>query len=600
MRFFTPWGFLALLAIPIILLMYFLKQKYKEKEIPSLFLWKKAFAQSKSHEPWQKLRKNILLFLQLAAATLLALALAGPYYMGKSEVTDYILVLDCSLSMQAEDMNGASRFETAKADIEKLIEQAPPETSISLITAESAPNVVLSGVTEKQTALKAVRLLEAGNGAPNWESVSSQVQGQKNALGGQVIIYTDDYNQLNNISAIENIYNQNGENTAITLLTYTQAENGYSALAKVKNYGQTIQERDVILYADGVALDTKKISLDGNQEADIVFSGVPEGTASISARIFPEDILVADDQRFAGLASASVKKALLVTEQNLFLEKALSLMSQIELYKITPANASDLSGYGLYIFDGWVPDVLPKDGYCLFFNLSQSNGIISVGNEKEMTQTVRAQQSDNLTDIADIQFELAKATPISVDWGQAFLRSGDNAVAVYGERDGRKTAVFGFDIHQSDLPLTAGFPVLLYRLMEWYFPESATGVSQANAGENLSLSLQPETQKAWIVTPDDKKVDIAPPFPVQPFTQTNPTGVYTLVEESGTGDTAQSYFGVNPVTYGESDLLVKEIQQEQEQAQTKMVYAGKSLRNILLLLVCALLMIEWRVSCREN
>ena len=106
MRFALPLGFLALLAVPVIVLMYLLKQKYEKKEIPSLYLWKKAFPETKSAQPWQKLRKNLLMFLQIAAAVLLAVSLAGPYIMGKMQVTDYVLALDCSMSMQAEERPG--------------------------------------------------------------------------------------------------------------------------------------------------------------------------------------------------------------------------------------------------------------------------------------------------------------------------------------------------------------------------------------------------------------------------------------------------------------------------------------------------------------
>ena len=64
MHFAQPLlGGLALLAVPIILLMYLLKQKYKEKQVPSLYLWEKVLTQTKAQEPWQKLRKNLLMFL---------------------------------------------------------------------------------------------------------------------------------------------------------------------------------------------------------------------------------------------------------------------------------------------------------------------------------------------------------------------------------------------------------------------------------------------------------------------------------------------------------------------------------------------------------
>ena len=599
MRFFTPLGFLALLAVPIILLMYLLKQKFKEKEIPSLFLWKRALAQSKSQEPWQKLRKNILMFLQIAAAILLAVSLAGPYYMGQSQVTDYILVLDCSMSMQAQDVGDGTRFEMAQGDMLKLVEQAPPGASFSLITADQAPEIVLSGASEKQTVLKAIRQAQVTNGSVDWQNVSVLVEGQQDAIGGEVALYSDDYNQLSALSVSENIYNGAGDNVAASLLTYTATENGYHALAKVKNYAQTEQVRSVNLYVDSVAFDTVQLQLGGREEADVVFSNVPMDAQELSVRLFPEDVLPVDDEQFVGIASGTTKKALLITEQNVFLEKALSLMDQVEVYKTSPQKASELSGYSLYIFDGWLPEALPVDGYSLLFN-PPSGGLLPIGAKETVSQTVRTTDNGDLADISDISFELATATPLRLSWGKTLLRTEDKAVAVYGELDGRKVAVFGFDIHESDLPLTAGFPVLLYRLMEWYFPETAAGVAGVTAEESASFALQPETQKAWVITPSGQKITVAPPFPIQPFLETAETGIYTLVETYATEGMTETNFGVNPATRAESDLTIKQIEGEQAEIESKTVVAGKSLRNLLLLLVCALLMIEWRVNCRES
>ena len=115
MRFLNPWGFLALVGIPVILLFYLLKQKYKEQQVSSLFLWKKAQAQTLAQEPWQKLKKNILLFLQLLAAVLLAISLSNPYVMGGMQSSHMVFGIDCSLSMQAKDgENGQSRLERQK------------------------------------------------------------------------------------------------------------------------------------------------------------------------------------------------------------------------------------------------------------------------------------------------------------------------------------------------------------------------------------------------------------------------------------------------------------------------------------------------------
>src|SRR5699024_3489584 len=102
MQFLHPILGLATLAggVSLIVLMYLLKQKYKEKQIPSLFLWDKVFVQTKAMQPWQKLKKSLLLFLQLAAAALLSLAISGPFVASDMQSQNYVLALDCSLSMQ--------------------------------------------------------------------------------------------------------------------------------------------------------------------------------------------------------------------------------------------------------------------------------------------------------------------------------------------------------------------------------------------------------------------------------------------------------------------------------------------------------------------
>ena len=150
-------GVLAMLAVPLILLMYLWKQKYQQRQVPSLFLWEKVLLQTKSQQPWQKLRKNLLMFLQIAAAVLLAFALAGPYIVGKTQVRDYVLALDCSLSMQATDVVD-SRFQAAVADMEALVQNAVPGASFSLVMLTDAPYLAASGTGEKETIL---RLLQA-------------------------------------------------------------------------------------------------------------------------------------------------------------------------------------------------------------------------------------------------------------------------------------------------------------------------------------------------------------------------------------------------------------------------------------------------------
>lgn len=598
MRFFTPWGLLALLAIPLIILMYLLKQKYKETKVPSLYLWKKAVPQSKAQEPWQKLRKNILMFLQIAVAALLAFALGGPYIMGKSQVVDYVLALDCSLSMQATDV-ADSRFETAKKDMIRLVEEAPPQTSFSVVLLQEEPTLLFSDAHEKQAVLQYIQKIKVTDGGVAWDKAKTILEAESEVLGGEIVIFSDNYGSLGDLSVQEQVYNKGGNNSGLSILSYTEQEDGLSVLTRLENWGVGGEEKTVTLYADDTVFDTKSITLERGGAADITFRGVPKETKTIMVRLFPEDDLQGDNKRYEGISSVNSEKVLLVTENNLFLEKALSLIDRFELYKTTQEKAKDLSGYGLYIYDGYLPEVLPDDGFVMIFN-PPKNAYVTLSDEKDIQVTARTLENTGLSDISSISFDVLRAKPIQASWGKPLIRAGGDTLSIYGEYQGKKIAIFGFDLHDSDLPLNGGFPILLYRLAQWYFPEGEEGLNQQQAGTAISFSLRPETEKAWVITPEGNEVVVAPPFPSLPFIQTQQTGFYSLVEEDVNGNKTTKVFGVNPKIEGESNLTLKGEKAEVEGAISKKINVGKPLRNLLLLIFCLILMIEWWVNCREH
>ena len=75
----SPLQWALLLAIPpAILSLYFLKLKRHESVVPSTMLWKRAIEDLHVNSLWQKLRKNLLLYLQLLFVGLLILACIRP------------------------------------------------------------------------------------------------------------------------------------------------------------------------------------------------------------------------------------------------------------------------------------------------------------------------------------------------------------------------------------------------------------------------------------------------------------------------------------------------------------------------------------------
>ena len=73
------WQWAILAAVPpAIILLYFLKLKRRPLEIPSTYLWHRSIEDLHVNTVWQRLRRNLLLFLQLLLILLAMLALSRP------------------------------------------------------------------------------------------------------------------------------------------------------------------------------------------------------------------------------------------------------------------------------------------------------------------------------------------------------------------------------------------------------------------------------------------------------------------------------------------------------------------------------------------
>src|SRR5512145_1698945 len=124
MAFLTPLAFIgAILAIPIILL-YMLRLRRREVLVSSTFLWQQVVHDSEANTPWQRLRRNILLFLQLLILAFLVFSLARPFIVVPAVSTGQIeLLLDASASMNATDIaGGETRFAEAQRQALSIVD----------------------------------------------------------------------------------------------------------------------------------------------------------------------------------------------------------------------------------------------------------------------------------------------------------------------------------------------------------------------------------------------------------------------------------------------------------------------------------------------
>ena len=104
---FLTWPIAAIaagIAIPALVILYFLKLKRRDVEISTTLLWKKAIQDLQANAPFQKLRRNILLLLQLLVLCALLLAVAQPQLSDRGKTNKrHIILIDRSASMASVD-----------------------------------------------------------------------------------------------------------------------------------------------------------------------------------------------------------------------------------------------------------------------------------------------------------------------------------------------------------------------------------------------------------------------------------------------------------------------------------------------------------------
>ncbi|OPZ86066.1 MAG: hypothetical protein BWY74_03744 [Firmicutes bacterium ADurb.Bin419] len=282
----------------------------------------------------------------------------------------------------------------------------------------------------------------------------------------------------------------------------------------------------------------------------------------------------------------------------MFIEKVTALYSGVEIYKTGYENSDEWKGYDLYIFDGILPDKIPDDGNIMVFN-PPKNKLFEVLGEVE-TPLVEDLGEDIFKYVEGFDFSIGKTKILKVpSWGREILRLKDGTAAFAGVNGNIRVMVFGFDIHNTDIPLTPVFPIIMANSMDWLLPQSVNNAENVNADEGIEFNIGPKTEEAFIKTPSGEEVQIAPPFPIRVFEKTDEPGLYTLRQKSEDGEQI-FYFTVNVPSQRESNLMKgAEVQNQNEDSEgenaLKPVKTGMNLQTIFLWLILIVLLIEWWV-----
>lgn len=589
MNFTNPWGFLALLGIPVIVVLYILKQKFKTHEVGSMALWNKILEQNDGNRWRQRLRRNLLMFLQILSVLLIALALSRPFISSVGEKENIIIVIDASLSMSAKDENG-SRFEKAKKQAVDLIENSKEGTFFTVIGFDSSPYITTTLNQQKDGVKRGVKAIEQKNTSVDEEALKVMLKGLDANNSGSVYLFTDKNYDLGIEDLNTVIYGKESVNYAVKMLMPNQGK----VLVKAASYGGG-EKCTVALFADGIIVESEEVIFNENEVVDVIFD-IDTEYKTLSAKIIEDDVLDGDNvYSYAGKTSA-LRKAVLISDGNVFIEKAIDASSKIELYKKGFSSAEDLSGYDIYIYDGKLPKNLPTDGHIWIFNPPQDNDFAMLSESRYVGKTWIS-EGEFKENILNLDFAADKIKTTSTPlWAQPLIESDEGTLAFFGEKQGQKICFFTFDLRDTQLPLLKEFPILVYNILNGFIPENSEQSKEIFAGTMTNIQLLPKTVSAFIRFPSLKEMPVHTIKGID--MEFDETGIYTLVQNFESGESEESYFAVNPVTTGESDLETGT--QTKGESQKGGIKTGRNLAPFIILAAILLLGAEWWVNWREN
>jgi Ca-activated chloride channel homolog len=600
---------LGLLAGPIIL-MYMLRLRRQEVRVSSVMLWDKLLRDREANAPWQRLRRNLLLILQLIILAALVLALSRPFWPIPTVASGSVVVLlDGSASMLATDVE-PNRFGAAVAEVERLIGALSGGDQMTIILAGRTPTVLAAATNDRAVLRQALSAAAAQPVTADWEAAFALAAGAAQGFQEATILLISDGGVRGSLPPLpaDLIYlpiGETAENLAISALATRPTLDDLQLLASVSNYGRAPQQTLLTLTVDGRLFDSRRLTIPPGETSNLTWE-LPLGTTAVQAQLEPqgEDFLTADNQAWAVNQGGLNQRVLLVTEGNLFLEQIFTVLPGLSSFKASPAAVASqgiTGNFDMTVWDGVpLPDPLPE-GDLLIINPQGENPLLRVTGVFSNTQLSRLSDSPITQFVEWGELQIRQAQTVNAPWAEAVVGGQGGPLILAGEQDGRRIVIITFDLRDSDLPLRIAFPILMSNITEWLNPGQIVEQNNFQPGDVVPLKPPPGSTAVVVTHPDGRQTILSPDENDLLFSDSWQPGLYQLTTRESGGERPGGYFAVNLFNQHESVISVATAVQI---GQTAVVQASqddvgqRELWPWLALLALIVLMGEWWIYYR--
>ncbi len=522
------------LGIPLILMMYLLKRKFIDTPVPSHLLWKRVLENTEANRPWQKLRNRLLMWLQILAAALLAFALMRPFLWAEAGTGGTLVVVaDVSASMSAASALGPNNSEAADTQTrldelkrELLADTRQADGALTLIRMGGTPQVVASAADDRAAWNRAVEELEPDYARTSYREAislaSAVAEGQRDA---RIVVYTDGQwsERVDDLPVsvpveVRRIDGANYRNASIEQF----GTEGSRAVGVVANTGNSALEVGVELSGDGRAQGNETLTLQPGERRTVAFDRAEASEIYRLSLTGQSDDYAADDDAFAFPETGGTVKVLLLSDGNLFLEKALRLsgaeVTRLDLSGNVPAADGDAEASetekdtgttasktpplpeeqpDLVVVEGELPAALQSGAWGQWIGKA---ALWTIGGKEETGQPgnrrveLNAHPVTRYLSLNEPYFgPLTEGKPAGL---QTVMSIGGRPAIAAGTENGRRALWFGFNLQSGDLPLNSEFPVLVSNATTWLSGGRGGGLGRAVSGAAVEVPIATGAESA--------------------------------------------------------------------------------------------------------
>ena len=532
----------AAIAIPSLFVLYFLKLKRQEQFVASSLLWKRAIMDMQVNAPFQRLRKSLLLLLQLLAIILMLLAIAGPvFYSTHSSGKRYVILIDNSGSMLSQDIQ-PTRLQEAKNQAKEIVDnlRAPNLFSIGdegdmmmVIAFNDRSRVMCNFTSDKSQLKRTIDMIEpcdsgssianAVNAARAFAMSEGEAENNRTSVQrAQIIIFSDgQLKDIDQISATEDeiVFHSigtSGNNIAITEFKAVRSNEDpqdIMVFASISNYTPQIIKTDLQFTVNNQLQDIKALTLPAmnkNEKGDITpgknnyeFNLSLPDQAVIELRLMHQDDLPNDNAAWYVLPRPDKQKVLYVSNGNPVLEQAILACDIAEVTTCTETEfqkiCNDFYGlktpYDTIILDNILSDNLPKASYLIFNALPNGYGA-SYDSEIEKQFIVDWQQTAAALRYVNLDgIFTSKASKIILPRDAVILADFEDTPAISFWKDqGNDFLYVAFDVMNSNWPFESSFVLFCYNSLNFLGMQNSQTNNVIDVGNSITQSgLPPET-----------------------------------------------------------------------------------------------------------